>query len=485
MDTSPRPGARLHVTRLMDAARTQSLLLDRRRRGHLALLSVVLMVSVFGYLLLQPRTVQVLADGRQVQFETPHSHDAAVIAAAGIDVRSGDRVTALRGNGTDVLRIDRAREVTLTVDGEHFELVTHAGTIDQLLEEADVSLTGRDSVWQDGSPVSMTGSLDRRRGVFRTPDDREPQPDAIHIEVRRAVAVTVIEQGREIETTTSRATVAQALREAGIIIGPGDRVTPAVDALIESDARIEVRHAMAVTLALPDDDLVVYSFAQTVGDVLIEAGVVLPEGAFVDPPAETPLSAGLAVRVIQLSSSNEIEREFIESRSVYRSDPNLGPGQTRTEPGHDGAMVRRYEVSYVNGEEAARELIEEYYDPEPADTVIYYPVQTGRDASAPAEGEVARVINVYATYYTPASAGRSASDPAYGRTATGVLVTYGIVAVDPMVIPLGTRMFIPGYGYAVAADTGGGVKGYFIDLGYPDGVAVDWRSRWLDIYILS
>jgi 3D (Asp-Asp-Asp) domain-containing protein len=66
-----------------------------------------------------------------------------------------------------------------------------------------------------------------------------------------------------------------------------------------------------------------------------------------------------------------------------------------------------------------------------------------------------------------------------------VLVTYGIVAVDPNVIPLGTRMYIPGYGYAVAADTGGAIKGYIIDLGYPDGVTVDWTSRWLDIYILE
>ena len=88
-------------------------------------------------------------------------------------------------------------------------------------------------------------------------------------------------------------------------------------------------------------------------------------------------------------------------------------------------------------------------------------------------------------YYTPASAGRPPSDPSYGRTATGVLVTYGVVAVDPNVIPLGTRMFIPGYGYGVAADTGGAVKGYIIDLGYPDGVAVDWRPRWLDICIVS
>jgi cystine transport system substrate-binding protein len=46
-------------------------------------------------------------------------------------------------------------------------------------------------------------------------------------------------------------------------------------------------------------------------------------------------------------------------------------------------------------------------------------------------------------------------------------------------------MFIPGYGYAVAGDTGGAVKGYIIDLGFPDGVEIDWVPKWLDIYILE
>jgi 3D (Asp-Asp-Asp) domain-containing protein len=147
--------------------------------------------------------------------------------------------------------------------------------------------------------------------------------------------------------------------------------------------------------------------------------------------------------------------------------------------------VRRYAIGYVNGEEASRQLVDEYWEPEPADTVIYYPMQTGRDQSSPDEGSVSNTLHVYATWYNPASSGRAASDPAYGRTATGVQVTYGVVAVDPTVIPLGTRMFIPGYGYAVAADTGGAVKGYIIDLGYPDGVDVDWRSGWIDIYILE
>jgi 3D (Asp-Asp-Asp) domain-containing protein len=85
---------------------------------------------------------------------------------------------------------------------------------------------------------------------------------------------------------------------------------------------------------------------------------------------------------------------------------------------------------------------------------------------------------VYATWYTASSAGGG------GVTATGTGVYKGIVAVDPRVIPLGTRMYIPGYGYGTAADTGGSITGNIIDLGYgPDDVK-DWRSRWLDICIL-
>ena len=62
-----------------------------------------------------------------------------------------------------------------------------------------------------------------------------------------------------------------------------------------------------------------------------------------------------------------------------------------------------------------------------------------------------------------------------GRTASGLPVGPGIVAVDPSVIPLGTRMFIPGYGPGVAADTGTAVKGNIIDLWMPSTAAA---RRW-------
>lgn len=463
----------------------RGLLFDRRRREHLAVLSAIFAVSAFGYLLLPVRTVQVVADGRSATVRTHSASDMAVVEAAGIDLRPGDRLTALDGDSRDVLRIERARDVTLVADGETYRLRTHASTIEQAIDEAGVVIGDRDSVLLDGVLVSPAAPLAPPRRIVRGTADAEPGRTSLLVAVRRAVPFTIVTDGGETLSTSSRPTVAQALREAGVTVGPGDRVTPDAASPLLADARVEVRRALAITVALPQEHRALYTFARTVGDALAEAGIVIPPDAFVEPAPDAAITQGMAVRVVQLSASSDVEREYIESSTVYRSDPDLGPGETRTVPGRDGVLVRRYEIGYVNGEEATRTLAEEYYDPEPQDTVIYYPEQRGSDAAAPAEGNVSQTMRVYATWYNPASAGRPASDPNYGRTATGVLVTYGVVAVDPDIIPLGTRMFIPGYGYAVAADTGGAVQGYIIDLGYPDGVAVDWTSRWLDIYILS
>ncbi len=482
----PRPDARAMLKRASRGVTSNSLLLDPRRRRHLAVLCVALAVTVFGYVLLQPRRVRVQADGRELVVTTHMANDSAVLRGAGVTLRPGDRVTALVSPGGDVLRVDRARTVTLHVDGAAYEIRTHAITIDQLLAEADVAIGARDSVVQNGELVSVNAPVDPPR-LFAThapAGDPGAAGDEITIDVRRAVPFSIIENGRRMVSTSSRQTIAEALREAGVVVGPGDAVTPPLASALEEHARVDVRHAMPVTVTLPSDHKVLYTLSATVGDALAAAGITIPQGAYIDPPPETPVRAGMSVRVVQLSASSNVEREYIASSTVYKADAGLAPGETRTVPGHDGARVRRYDVTYVNGQEVARALVQEYYDPRPVDTVIYYPVRK-RDRGQAPPASAGKTLRVYATWYNPASSGRSRSDPAYGHTATGAIVTYGIVAVDPKVIPLGTKMFIPGYGYAVAADTGGAVKGYVIDLGFPDGVQVDWQSQWVEITVLS
>jgi len=91
-----------------------------------------------------------------------------------------------------------------------------------------------------------------------------------------------------------------------------------------------------------------------------------------------------------------------------------------------------------------------------------------------------RKFHVFATHYDKNCAGCS------DRTATGALLQKGVIAVDPTVFKLGTQMYVPGYGYGTALDTGGGIKGMKIDLGFYD-YALDpigWNTGYTDVYIL-
>lgn len=102
-------------------------------------------------------------------------------------------------------------------------------------------------------------------------------------------------------------------------------------------------------------------------------------------------------------------------------------------------------------------------------TTIDAPLSGAQAAPAPPPG--GRTLTVTSTGY---------SLP--GHTATGLPVGWGVVAVDPSVIPLGTRLTIPGYGEGVAADTGPGVRGRDVDLWFPTlGQARGWGRRTVTI----
>lgn len=92
----------------------------------------------------------------------------------------------------------------------------------------------------------------------------------------------------------------------------------------------------------------------------------------------------------------------------------------------------------------------------------------------------------YRKVWVMESTGYSAQDPGNSsRTATGHYLRKGIVAVDPLLIPLGTRMYVVGYGDAIAADTGGAIKGNVIDLAFnTHGEALRWGRRTVKVYIL-
>lgn len=98
---------------------------------------------------------------------------------------------------------------------------------------------------------------------------------------------------------------------------------------------------------------------------------------------------------------------------------------------------------------------------------------------AKSHGQVKQVLTMEATAYLPTDGGGD------GITASGIQAKHGVVAVDPNVIPLGTKLYIPGYGEALAADTGGDIVGSRIDVVMEDyGEAMQFGRRTVEVYVL-
>lgn len=155
------------------------------------------------------------------------------------------------------------------------------------------------------------------------------------------------------------------------------------------------------------------------------------------------------------------QREPIPYPTLRRASSVLRRGTTRTlRSGVNGQKMVVYRVyTRQDGSEVRREVDTSRILRRPVSEVI----EEGSRATLPSRGYFSgrRVVVMRATTYNPYHCGGSGT----GRTCSGLLGGYGVVAVDPRFIPLGTRLYVEGYGYAVAADTGGAIKGNRIDLG--------------------
>jgi uncharacterized protein YabE (DUF348 family) len=443
--------------------------------------------AVLAFLVFPPKRVAVEADGEQKVVISRTSDLDAVLKAAGISRQANDVVVRDAG----VLRVERAIPVAIEVDGKLMTWRTRAGTVQDLLTEIGVEVSPYDGITFNGVEVNVNQSIVPGPLAALASDSvagfRAPQaPSRIDLVIDRAVPFTIVEDGQVINIKSARPTVAMALRDAGIRLGPADEVFPALTSPLVAGQEVQVKHASAVTIRTGESSRVVYTHQKLLKDALAEAGYSLGPEDRVEPDISADVRHGMVARLVRVAGRSLIEREEVRRKTVFRPDENLQGIQTRIVQGRDGVRLREYRIVIEDGIETEKNLISERLDPEPVDTVIYYAESSVRATGAnPENFQVLRIERMYATWYNAASAGRADTDPHYGITASGVPVTRGIVAVDPNFIPLGTRLYVPGYGFAVAGDTGGGIIGNMIDLGYPDGVSPDGPTGWIDVFILA
>ncbi|MHB9004275.1 MAG: 3D domain-containing protein [Coriobacteriia bacterium] len=299
--------------------------------------------------------------------------------------------------------------------------------------------------------------------------------------------VTVVVDGESRFMKTQADTVAVLLDEADIATDEGDLVTPSLDASIKDGMSILVRHSVPVRLVMAGETLELDVVGNNVADALVAAGADPGAAASTEPALDAPLVPGMTITAKDVFVRVLQESVAVPYATVTRNDPALAFGIKKVvTPGVPGKGLKVYQVLVANGIEGVRTLTAEQVVANPVDQVVVVGTKkpttvsmrtsAGTTAAAP-KGGAQRVVS--ATGYAPGS------DGVDFRTATGATAGYGIIAVDPRVIPLGTRMYVPGYGYGVAADTGGAIKGDKIDLCFNTrGEALAWGRRTVTITIL-
>lgn len=196
----------------------------------------------------------------------------------------------------------------------------------------------------------------------------------------------------------------------------------------------------------------------------VNLGVATRENGQVDALAEGKEPAKAEARVKEEGRESRVEmrveRKPIPPQVVYEFSRTVGQGRlVKKSDGKPGEVVRNYAVRFQNGRPVSKELVSE--NRTESEPVLFLMGRAGYPSSRH-QWLRGRVMEMSATAYDP-SAGRGKR--ATFRCATGLPAGYGKVAVDPRVIRLGSRLYVEGYGFAIAADTGGAIKGNKIDLG--------------------
>lgn len=295
--------------------------------------------------------------------------------------------------------------------------------------------------------------------------------------------ITVSAWDREISLSTQAATVADVLAAVNISLSPGDKVEPSLDTPVEDGMEIRVERATPVFVRFRGRTFPVFTTEDQVSQILSAAHIQPEPDDVVYPGLDETIAGGEIIRVAKVTFGEVTEEQEIAFDVQRREDSSLEAGLSRVyKSGVPGLVQVIYQVKYEDGvevsrEEKARKIVR---DPSPQILLVGSAQEVSRGGR---NIRFERALEVTATAYCPCA--KCCGPTAVGMTSTGVPAARGVIAVDPRIIPLGTRVYVDGYGEAVAADVGSAIKGHKIDVCFDTHEeALAWGVKKTKVYIL-
>lgn len=358
--------------------------------------------------------------------------------------------------------------VTIMLDGKKEVVRTHAATVNDMLKDLEITVQAADYVHPSRN-TEVDGDLE--------------------VVWKPAQKIVMVQDGKPKEVWSTANTVDELLKEQDLSVKEHDKITPSKNTKLKADMEVAIDKAFSLKLVVGGEEKQVWSTSTTVADFLKQQGVKLNDLDRVEPELAEKVEAENTVNVIRIEKVTDVVEEPVDFAVITKKDDSLSKGKEKVvKAGKDGLISKKYEVIKENGKEVKRELLSEKVVNKKQDKVVTVGTQTTVAQASRGVTNVSsssgKEIYVSSTAYTASCKGCS------GVTSTGVDLKSNpgakIIAVDPSVIPMGSKVYVEGYGYAVAADKGGAIKGNRIDVFFSSkDDAYRWGVKKVKIRVLN
>lgn len=299
--------------------------------------------------------------------------------------------------------------------------------------------------------------------------------------------IIIIDDGKKTQFISYRSTVRQAIDSKKIKLNSKDRIVPSLNSKLTDGETITIKRAVNVKVNVDGKVLNIQSPEKNIISMLKAEDIKLGSMDKVEPDIKTILSPGMNIEIVRVEVKNYTQCLALKFKEVIKKNERLPNTRSNIiSEGKDGEKEVTTRVIYENGKEVSRNIVSEIILKHPSNRVIeegtypLMPVSRGGNVLP-----FARVVKVRATAYWAVN-GVGSTYTGSGRKAVRDPDGYSTIAVDRRLIPYGTRLFVEGYGFAIAADTGTAIIGKTIDVYFNTyKEACRWGVKYVNLYILE
>lgn len=305
-------------------------------------------------------------------------------------------------------------------------------------------------------------------------------------DVIKANTITINNCGEEQTISLAKGTVEEALNRTGITLAENQSVTPSLNTVITGDMNIYVYNAKNIKLTTNGTEMTVKAPEGTVENALNILGYEITDDDILNVDKNAQVEDDMKITLKKVTYVDEKSTEKISYKTVEKDSDDIMTGESEvSQKGVDGEKEVTKRCKYIDGKYDSTKVIDEKVTKKPVDKIVLNGTKRGTTTdSSGAPVSYSYMVSGSGTAYTAAPG---------ALTATGVPVYEGGVAVNPAIIPYGSKLYIEAadgshvYGYATAIDTGGALMdgSAIVDLfyfSYDD--CVSFGRRDVNVYVL-